>query len=220
MCTKHHSDSLNFKITIPQKKDREMYIPSDNDIKALLKSIEGTELEKAVLLAAFGTLRSGEVDALTSDDINGNVITVNKTVTRSKGGEFVTKQPKTPSSIRKIEYPEFVIKKFNGIDGKLVDIKPGRCNDQLQIALKQAGLPQFRFHDLRHYVASIMHAIGVPEAYILERGGWRTAHTLNKVYRHVMDEKKKEVISSVNSHFESILYDSCDTTPEKASESA
>jgi len=29
-----------------------------------------------------------------------------------------------------------------------------------------------------------------------------------------MDEKKKEVISSVNSHFESILNDSCDTTTE------
>ena len=33
--------------------------------------------------------------------------------------------------------------------------------------LKRSGMPVFRFHDLRHYSASIQHALGIPDAYII-----------------------------------------------------
>ena len=47
--------------------------------------------------------------------------------------------------------------------------------------------PKFRFHDLRHYCASIMHAIGIPDQYIMSRGGWSSDNVMKAVYRNVID---------------------------------
>ena len=46
-------------------------------------------------------------------------------------------------------------------------------------------------HKLRHYFASEMSALGVPEADILKMGGWETDHVMKSVYRHSMMEKAK-----------------------------
>jgi len=63
-------------------------------------------------------------------------------------------------------------------------------------------LPRFRFHDLRHYQASILHAMGVPDKYIMERGGWKTDSTLKNIYQHTMDAKRQEVEAEICRQFE------------------
>ena len=60
---------FQFKNTLPAKKKPELYCPSDEDIKKLLNHIKGTELEIAVLLAAFGPLRRGETVSYTHLDV-------------------------------------------------------------------------------------------------------------------------------------------------------
>jgi integrase len=103
---------LHLRITLPQKKENQFYTPSDHDIQKLLQTVQGMELEIAVLLAAFGTLRRGEICALTDHDIHGNCITVNKAMVRNIQNEWIIKEPKTFSSNRTIELPEFVINKM------------------------------------------------------------------------------------------------------------
>lgn len=158
---------LHLKIKLPQKKETTFYTPSDNDIVKLLQQIEGTELKIAVLLAAFGTLRRGEICALSSEDIKGNYITVNHAFVRDENNEWVLKEPKTVRSKRTIELPEFVINKMAGIEGYIVKAHPDALSERFRRALKKSGLQKFRFHDLRHYSASILHAIGVPDQYIM-----------------------------------------------------
>ena len=63
-------------------------------------------------------------------------------------------------------------------------------------ALRHLDVPGFRFHDLRHYAASTMHAIGVPDQYIMQRGGWSSGKTL-KAY----EEKYTDMTLS---HYEGI----------------
>ena len=54
------------------------------------------------------------------------------------------------------------------------------------------GIPHFSLHKLRHYFASQMSAMGVPEADILKMGGWETDHVMKSVYRHSMMEKEEK----------------------------
>ena len=201
-----YEPSLRLRTKLPQAKQRDIYTPSDDDITTLLKHIKGTELEKAVLLSAFGTLRRGEICALTDKDISGNTIIINKSMVRSNNGGFVIKTPKTTSSYREIVYPDFVIKKFEGIEGRLVNMYPEDISKNFGKILKDAGLPHFRFHDLRHYSASIMHAIGIPDQYIMERGGWKSDKVLKAVYRNIISDEQKKFTDQINSHFESMQH--------------
>ncbi|MBE6729672.1 MAG: site-specific integrase [Ruminococcaceae bacterium] len=190
--------------TLPQKKPAELYIPDDNDIKRLMQAVKGTEMEIPVLLAAFGPMRRGEICALNSDDVNGNFITVNKAVVTDKDGKMVIKVPKTVSSYRTIEFPDFVIEKLKGIKGPITNISPGHITRRFNRILSKNNIPHFRFHDLRHYNVSILHAMNIPDKYIMARGGWRTNYTMNNVYNHALKSKQTEYDNKISNHFKNI----------------
>ncbi len=190
--------------TLPQKKPAELYIPDDNDVKRLMAVVKNTDMELPILLAAFGPMRRGEICALTSDDINGNIISVNKAVVRDENGKTVVKVPKTASSYRDIEFPDFVIEKLKNIDGKITNISPAHITRRFKKILKNNGIPEFRFHDLRHYNVSILHAMNVPDKYIMARGGWKTNYTMNNVYNHALKSKQSEYDSKISAHFSNV----------------
>lgn len=198
---------LRLKNTLPAKKKPELYTPSDDDVAKLLECIKDKELEIAILLAAFGPMRRGEICALTSSDIKGNIVDVNKSIVLGSDGLWHVKQPKTYSSYRQIEYPEFVIDKMKGIEGQIISVTPSRISGRFRRAVIKAELPFFRFHDLRHYSASIMHAIGVPDQYIMERGGWQTDNVMKTVYRDTIDLESARQNKKILKHFEKVSHE-------------
>ena len=46
------------------------------------------------------------------------------------------------------------------------------------------GIEHFRFHDLRHYFATELSHMNIPEEDILAMGGWSSPYTMKRVYRH------------------------------------
>lgn len=120
------------------------------DQVTLLSFVNDKELEIAILLAAFGPLRRSEICALTSSDIDGNFIRIEEAVVINKNREWITKQPKTFASYRRIEMPEFVIRKMQGIEGKIIKCTPNALTARFIKARNRSGRPHFRFHDLRH----------------------------------------------------------------------
>lgn len=203
--------SINAKL--PRKKKTNLYVPSDSDIKRILELTEGTDLEIAILFAAFGPLRRGEICALTSDDICGNTVHVSKSMVRDMRNRWIIKEPKTDSSYRSVIMPDFVIDKVRNIDGPLIQVKPDTLTEQFQRMLENIDIPKFRFHDLRHYSASIMHAIGVPDQYIMQRGGWSTDGVMKTVYRNTIDEQTQKMNIKINDYFCNTI---CNSINEKA----
>ena len=192
------------RVTLPSKIKPDLYTPSDDDIRSLLALCSGTEMEIAILLAAFGPLRRGEICALEDKDIKGNTISVTKSRVKNEDHLYVTKlSPKTYTSNRVIEMPPFVIEKMKGIKGRIVKIEPDGITRRFQLLERKANLPgHVRFHDLRHYAASIMHAEGIPDQYIMKRGGWASPNIMKTVYQNVIDIEDRRQTRKIVSEFE------------------
>lgn len=47
-------------------------------------------------------------------------------------------------------------------------------------------------HKLRHYFASKMSAMNIPDAGILRMGGWETDHVMKSVYQHSMMQRDED----------------------------
>lgn len=198
-----YAPDIRLNTRLPQPKRSGIHVPLEAEITALLRSIEGTELEKAVMLAAFGSLRRSECCALTRSDIDGDTITVSKAMVWTEDHCWTIKQPKSDAGYRVIKLPPFVIKKITaGESERVVNLVPTTVTNYFAKALRKAGIEHFRFHDLRHYQASILHAIGIPDKYIMERGGWKTDSTLKNIYQHAMSDKRKEVEEDICKRFE------------------
>lgn len=193
-----------FNVKLPQSIPNDYYTPSDDDIKKLLSAIKYEELRRAVMLAAFGTLRRSEICGLDYEDIEGDVIHVHRAMVESDSGWVLKDFPKNDSSNRRIIYPHFVIESFGDRPGRLVRMTPKRLDVGFKRALNRAGIHLFRLHDLRAYSVSIAHYMGIPDAYLMERGGWKTDSTFKKVYRRVISDENKEISAKLNAHFEKL----------------
>ncbi len=206
---------LRLTTVLPKKVRPDLYIPSDGDIKHLMDAVAGTKMELPVLLAAFGPMRRGEISALTTDNIFGNRVHVCKNMVLNNNNEWIVKQPKSYAGDRYIDYPDFVADKWRGMAGNVTELNPNMITSRFWHILKNAGLPHFRFHDLRHYSASIQHALGIPDAYIMQRGGWQTDSVLKAVYRHTMSDRQEEMNHRANSHFSELCNTKGNTKNEK-----
>ena len=202
--------NLVLNTTMPQKVQPDLYIPSDSEIQALVNAVRDTELEIPVLLGAFCMMRRGEICGLSMDDIKGNTIHVHHSLVLGTDKKWHLKAPNTEKSDRYIEAPEFVTDRIREV-GHITTLNPHSITIMFQRVLDRNSINHFRFHDLRHYSASIRHALGIPDAYIMADGGWRSDKVLKSVYRHAMNDRKKEMSNIANSHFQELCNTKCNT---------
>lgn len=192
---------------LPKQVRPQLYIPSDEDVKKLIKLAVNTDLELPILLAAFGPMRRGEICALNTENISGNVVHVCKNMVLSPDNTWVIKSPKSFAGDRFIDYPDFVAEKWKGLSGRITKLSPDNLSNRFARLISSSGIPHFRFHDLRHYSASIQHALGIPDAYIMSRGGWGNDGVLKNVYRHAMTGKAQEMNKIANTYFSEMQHE-------------
>lgn len=208
---KQYRPEFALNTSLPKKKRIDLYIPSDNDIKKLMQYVKGTDMELPILLAAFGPMRRGEICALDTKDISGNVVHVCSNMVYTENKEWIIKAPKSYAGDRYINYPDFVAAKWKYRKGRVTDLTPGAITSRFNRILKQAEIEHFRFHDLRHYSASVQHALGIPDAYIMQRGGWSSDGVLKAVYRHAMSDKISDMDHKANNYFNNLCNTICNT---------
>ncbi len=182
--------NLKLTTTLPQKRKNEPYIPSDEDIRRILEYAKGSEYEIPIILACYG-LRRSEICALTLDDLDGDILKISKAKVLDENKNWVIKTTKTTSSTREIVIPSEIAEKIKD-QGYIYRGYPNRITEYLKRAEKELGIPNFTIHKLRHYFASKMSSLNVPEADILKMGGWETDHVMKSVYRHSMMDKNRD----------------------------
>ena len=195
----------------PAKIKVDVLVPSDEDIKSMLEAAAGRTIEIPILLAAFGSLRRGEVCGLCADCVYDDHITVKRTMIRDQYGEWIIKeQPKTYAGFRDVPLPPDVMQKLHLLAqdkkplDRIVDMCPQTVYTAFKRVLQRAGLPDYKFHSLRHYFATFCHSLGIPDQYIAEIGGWDDTATLTKIYQHTMKNKKSSVAEIISLHYSEI----------------
>lgn len=170
---------------LPQKVKKPVYIPTKDDVKALRKHFEGTKYEVAFFLACLG-LRRSELCALTLDDLDGCVLTINKAKVQDENKQWVIKTTKTTDSTRTIVVPQYIADKIRE-QGFIYTGNVGNFYKAIIRAQNKEGLPHFQLHKMRHFFASYMHDLGYSDKQIQEMGGWKSPNILRSIYQHAMD---------------------------------
>lgn len=182
--------NLKISTTLPQKVRNEPYTPTREDVKRILAEVKDTPYEIPIVLACYGMRRS-EICALTCDDIDGDIVHINKALVLDENRKWVVKNTKTTESTRDIIIPMELADKIRE-QGYIYKGHPNTIYDCLKRTEEKLQIPHFSIHKLRHYFASQMSALGVPEADILKLGGWETDHVMKSVYRHSMMDKEEK----------------------------
>lgn len=170
------------------KASKRILVPTELEVKGLLNIFRDTDMEIPIMLAAYGGLRRGEVCALTMQDLDGDFVRVSKAVVRDQYGQWITKEPKTPSSIRTVLLPHFVVERIRE-RGYITKLLPSQVSDKFWKKQLRLGIRPYCFHSLRHFHASYLHALNIPDAYIMARGGWSSPSVMQSVYRHALADK-------------------------------
>lgn len=194
--------------TLPQKQKYEAAIPTTEEIRVLAEKAKGTRFELPFLLAAWMGLRTSEIRGLTWDSVEDDVLHIKQAIVEGEDGP-VLKATKTYSGDRKIPLPPY-IKELIAVqprkDEFIIHYTRNALYNHFRRMCERYGLSHYRFHDLRHYQASVMLALGVPDKYAMERMGHASTNMLKTVYQHTMKSKSEEVASMVDSYFEQNLH--------------
>lgn len=204
------------RVSLPTGPQFVAHVPCDEEIRKLISYLDHDigrqtkrETKMAILLAAFGSLRRGEICALTVDDFDGCRVRVCKDIVMDKDGISVTKHtPKTDSSNRIVVLPQFVIDQLGlpDLHGRIIKATPEMISNRFRRAVRMSGADiPFRFHDLRHYYVSIAHALGIPDAYVMAQGGWSSDSVMKRVYRSALQDRAAIEQKKLNDHFSEVV---------------
>lgn len=189
-----YKPAMALRTTLPQRRKHEVKIPSEHDIKAILSTSKGTRYELPILLATWLGLRESEILGLTWDCLDGDYLQIKQAVVIGEDGP-VMKSTKSYSGTRKIRLPAYIkelIQKRPHTGDRIMNctgtaIYRGFCR-----VCDKAGVPHYRFHDLRHFNASVMLAAHIPDKYSMKRMGHATSNMLKTTYQHTIQEKELE----------------------------
>ena len=197
-----------FRTTLPSKPSKRLKSPSEDAVQKLFLSADG-DLKICIALAAFGSMRRGEVCALKHKDINGNMITVHADIVMNADNKEVYKDmPKNSDSIRIVRLPEEVIKLIG--EGKpdefITHYTPTGISNAFRKLRDSLGISEIRFHDLRHYYASIGAILSIPDIYVADFGGWkRGSPVLKQTYQNTMTDAAERYSTLMTDHFGSLI---------------
>lgn len=182
-----HAPRVKLHVALPKKPNLPPLCPSRDQVRQMLDAVTNTRYELGFRLAVYG-LRRSEICAITSDDLDGNVLTICKARVQDERQHWVTKQTtKTDASTRQIVIDQNLADAIREA-GTVFDGTPAALSEGVKRVMIKAGLPDMSMHKLRHFFASYAHELGFSDAAIMSLGGWQTDHAMKQHYRHAMTQ--------------------------------
>jgi integrase len=193
------------QITLPKKQRTYKEFPT---VEQLFAVIRGTSVELPCLLAMWMGMRMSEIRGARRSHIRDGVLTIDSTVVTVDGERVERDRTKTAASVRQLRLPPYILNLIDALppDQDFLTTRTGQSiYMSFRYLLEKNGLPLISFHDLRHVNASIMLALGIPDKYAMERGGWSSNGVLKSVYQHTFSAERKLVDERIDSFFNDLL---------------
>ena len=156
-------------------------------------------------IAFYTGARKGEIHALKWSDINGEYLSIKRSITQKLGGLETT--PKTPSSTRKIQMPGTLIavlkehkQRYKSLHNFSDDLRI--CNNiknttimrRNELYSKSVGLKTIRIHDYRHSHASVMAYKNINIQEISRRLGHSNIEETWNTYCHLYPQSETKAV--------------------------
>ncbi len=161
-------------------------IPTVAQVAALATAMTSTKYRLMVLMAAWCGLRYGELTELRGADIIDGRVKVSRAVSRV-GGQYIVGDTKSEAGVRTVAVPSFIREELDdfvaGVAAGALLFPSSRGNSHMAPsafykvyypARDSVGLPDLRFHDLRHFQGTMYAQTGATLAEIQGRLGHST----------------------------------------------
>lgn len=207
-------------ITLPKGERPPLRVLTDAELTTFMDALEDDPWHDFFYLELTTGLRRGEICGLMWSDFDTGTGTlkISRTLHARRGGGVTVGEPKTATGVRKLLLPPSTAQLLRERKRSAVSqwifpnplhpecpINPGSAYTNLKRLLKKVGLPDIRFHDLRHTFAT--HAIaGGVDAKTLSGilGHTDAAFTLN-TYAHVTGDMHRRAAEIVGGFMEDIF---------------
>ena len=188
-----------------------------NEFKKFISVVDNKNYKALFNFLFFTGCRQGEALALTFNDINDNLIKINKTISKEHhNGKRAITLPKTKKSIRNILIDSNLENEIQGlrdhyitnnkdfnnnfyIFGGISPLAPTTIERWKNYYCDKAKVKRIRIHDFRHSHATLLLSNNVPIIAISSRLGHSNTSITLDVYSHLVPEDEKRVIQTLNS---------------------
>lgn len=173
-------------------------------------------LRALILLAAFTSLRYGELAALRRRDLDPRckTVTVRATLVERQDGSITFGPPKTEAGLRTVTIPGAIRRElrshletfvaddpdaliFTGAKGGVLRRSNFQRVSNWTKSVAEVGLPGFHFHDLRHTGNTLASRTGASLADLMARMGHSSTRAA-LIYQHAAQEQDKEIADALS----------------------
>ena len=201
-----YAPDLRIRCTVPKIQKQIKQLP---EVGEIFDAIKGTDIELPCMLALWCGLRKSEILGIKVSEIRDNILIISSVVITVNREQIEKRCTKTVESTRQIALPEYIMNLINALppnQDRVTLLTGNALYKRFSKLLEQKGIRHMTFHDLRHMNASVMLALGVPDKYAMERGGWSTPNVMKSVYQHTFSTERREVDRRIDNYFESLLH--------------
>lgn len=188
-------------------KAEEMQFWTRDEFYQFIEAVEKPAARLAFEILFWTGMRSGELLALTLNDVDfeKSTIRISKTITQINGKTIIS-PPKTPKGNRTVVIPCFLLALIRDYADRLVDYEPQEqlfyftkhfLKREMENGCRKSGVKRIRVHDLRHSHASMLIEMGYQPLLISERLGHENIQTTLDTYSHLYPNKQNEAVSAM-----------------------
>ena len=209
--------------TIPKKSRGEMQVLNKEQLDRFLLEVDKDELWRDFFYTELTTgLRRGEICGLKWSDFDekDGTLSICRNATAKKGGGVSIGETKTETGKRVIYLPKSTVqllktRKKTALTDWIFPcpyrpedpLLPNGAYQKLKRILKSAGLPNIRFHDLRHTFATHALTSGVDAKTLSKILGHTNASFTLDTYTHVTSDMQERAANIVGNFTESLFGD-------------